>query len=221
MIEPSESIGQGTEPPIPIPTAIPDLPGIGDGPGSMGGPIPDSPGIGGPPPPPSPICRGSGVHPHPRFPSGVPCPGTPTVRHARRHHCRGTRGGRRMLHASGRALGGRGGSHGCPGKEAGRPNQRCQAKKKNLVVRLRGTLRKWGFPVLASTHIGNMGFDEMRSLQGRQRKLRRAVRRCRALARGVRAPATASPRRSSQKRQRIVIRGPECWYRGGLRMFQT
>ena len=38
-----EHIAQGTEPPIPIPTAIPDLPGIGDG-----GPIPDLPGIGGP-----------------------------------------------------------------------------------------------------------------------------------------------------------------------------
>ena len=46
---------QGTEPPIPIPTAIPDLPGIGDG-----GPIPDLPGIGGPSPPPSPICQNRG-----------------------------------------------------------------------------------------------------------------------------------------------------------------
>jgi hypothetical protein len=58
---------EGTEPPIPIPTAIPDLPGIGDGgpipdlPGiGDGGPIPDLPGIGGPSPPPSPICQNRG-----------------------------------------------------------------------------------------------------------------------------------------------------------------
>ncbi len=53
-------VGQGTEPPIPIPISIPDLPGDGDG-----GPIPDLPGIGGSSPAPSPICRGWGVHPHP------------------------------------------------------------------------------------------------------------------------------------------------------------
>ena len=68
--------------------------------GSSPSPIPDLPGIGGPSPSPSPICRGWGVHPHPhprfagdggsipipipdlpgigdhphpRFPSGVPC----------------------------------------------------------------------------------------------------------------------------------------------------
>jgi hypothetical protein len=44
-----------------------------------------------------------------------------------------------------------------------------------------GPLNKWGFPFLASTHVGKMGglSDEMRSLQSRQRKLRRAVLRCR------------------------------------------
>ncbi len=57
---------EGTEPPIPIPIPIPDLPGIGDG-----GPIPDLPGTGGPPPSDLP---GIGDHPHPRFPSGGPCP---------------------------------------------------------------------------------------------------------------------------------------------------
>ena len=51
---------QGAESPIPIPIPIPDLPGIGDG-----GPIPDLPGTGDHPRSPSPICRGSGVHPHP------------------------------------------------------------------------------------------------------------------------------------------------------------
>jgi hypothetical protein len=58
----AERCVQGTEPPIPIPAAIPDLPRIGDG-----GPIPDLPGIGGPSPPPlaSPICRGSGIIPIP------------------------------------------------------------------------------------------------------------------------------------------------------------
>jgi hypothetical protein len=53
--------------------------------GIIPGMIPDLPGIGGPSPPPSPICRGSGVHPrrHPRFagdrgssPSPVPIGGS-------------------------------------------------------------------------------------------------------------------------------------------------
>ena len=44
------SLSEGTEPLIPIPVPIPDLPGIGGG-----GATPDLPGIGGPPPPQPPM----------------------------------------------------------------------------------------------------------------------------------------------------------------------
>jgi hypothetical protein len=73
--------GHGT-PDLPVP--IPDfkLPGIG-GVVARGVPPPISSCRGSGVGVPSPICRGSGVHPHhhprfhphPRFPSGVPCPG--------------------------------------------------------------------------------------------------------------------------------------------------